>query len=357
MRPGTLLPACGVALALVAGACSGTEASSPRAQEPEPPPVAAASGCDRYASPRGSDFNRGTRRFPYRSVPKLTRSLRAGEAGCLIRGVYRHRGVARLRAPGTTLRPLGRQRAVINGAVWVLGGARGARIMGLHLTSSDRVYAIPLKVQADDVTVTRNTITGKRNTICVLVGSDRTAERTLIEANRISDCGRRGKLDHLLYISHTRDAVVRRNLLTDNPGGYAVHLYPDADGTVIEQNVMDANLGGVVFAGDGYGDVSEGNEVRENVIVGTGPRWNVEGSWSGGPVGDGNFAHHNCVYTTGPSAPSGLSPESGFAESDNLVLPRSPYRGVRSGDYTLRRTSPCWDLTGLQPGRVPLSPR
>jgi hypothetical protein len=354
MPPRTPLAVAALALALVAGSCSDTEASRPGA-DPEPVLQAAARGCDRYASPRGSDLNTGTRRFPFRSVPKLTRSLRAGEGGCLARGVYRHRGVARLRAPGTTLRPIGRARVVVNGAIWVLGRARGARVLGLRLTSSDPVYAIPLKVQADDVTIARNTITGRRNTICVLVGSDRVAERTLIEENRISNCGRRGKFDHLLYISHTRDAVVRRNLLTRNPGGYAVHLYPDADGTLIEQNVMDANLGGVVFAGDGYGHVSEGNEVRENVIVGAGPRWNVEGSWSGGPVGGGNSAHHNCVYSTGPSAPSGLFPESGFDESDNLVLPGSPYRGARAGRYTLRRTSPCWRLTGLSPGSAPLT--
>jgi hypothetical protein len=345
----------GLALALVGASCSDTDASR-SVQASDAPAVAAARGCDRYASPRGSDFNRGSRRLPFRSVRKLARSLRAGQAGCLARGTYRHRGVARLRAPGTTLRPIGRARVVVNGAIWVLARARGARVLGLRLTTSDPVYTIPLKVHADDVTVARNSISGRRNTSCVLVGSSRIAKRTLIEENHISNCGRRGKFDHLLYISHSRDAIVRRNLLTRNPGGYAVHLYPDADGTLVEQNLMDANLGGVVFAGE-FGDVSEGNEVRGNVIVGAGPRWNVEGSWSGGPVGGGNTAHRNCVFSTGPSAPSGLFPQSGFAESDNLVLPGSPYRGVRNGHYRLPATSPCWDLTGLDPRKAPLTGR
>ena len=39
--------------------------------------------CDKVASPRGSDGNRGTAARPYATVTKLANSLRPGETGCL----------------------------------------------------------------------------------------------------------------------------------------------------------------------------------------------------------------------------------------------------------------------------------
>ena len=94
---------------------------------------------------------------------------------------------------------------------------------------------------------------------------------TLVELNRIHGCGRTGKLAHLIYVTHSQGAVIRNNLLVGNGGGWAVHLYPDADGTLVEGNVIDSNEGGVIFAGDGGGDTSDRNVVRENVITNSAP--------------------------------------------------------------------------------------
>jgi nitrous oxidase accessory protein NosD len=245
-----------------------------------------------------------------------------------------------MRRPGTTLRPLGNARVTIDGALWVQPGARGARITGLRLTSHDRVYSIPLKIQADDVSLVGNDITAARNISCVLIGSDRTVSHTLVERNRIRRCGRTGKLSHLLYVTHSRGAVIRDNLLIGNRGGWAVHLYPDADGTVIEGNVIDANQGGVIFAGEG-GETSDGNVVRGNVITNSSPRWNIESSWSGGPEGEGNLAQRNCLYSAGPGTPSGIGYVNGFEQSDNVVANGPVYVDRRAGDYRLRPGSNC----------------
>ena len=80
-----------------------------------------------------------------------------------------------MRRAETTLRPLGKAHVTIDGAIWVLPRAKGARITGLTLTSHDPVYSIPLKIQADDVSLVGNDITAARNISCVLIGSDRTA--------------------------------------------------------------------------------------------------------------------------------------------------------------------------------------
>jgi nitrous oxidase accessory protein NosD len=260
--------------------------------------------------------------------------------GCLLAGRYRHRGVAAMRRAGTTLRPLGRAHVTIDGALWVLSGAKGARIMGLTLTSHDPVYSIPVKIQADDVSLVGNDITAARNISCVLIGSGRKVSHTLVERNRIRRCGRTGKLSHLLYVTRSEGAIIRNNLLIGNRGGWAVHLFPDADGTLIEGNVIDANQGGVIFAGEG-GATSDGNVVRENVITNSTPRWNIEGSWSGGPQGQGNLAERNCLYSGGPGSPSGIGFLNGFEQSDNLVATGPVYVDPAGGDYHLRPGSNC----------------
>lgn len=227
-----------------------------------------------------------------------------------------------------------------------MSGADGARVAGLRLTSHDPVYSIPLKVQADGVAIVGNDITATRSISCVLVGSDRTVSGVVIEDNRIQHCGRRGKHDHLIYVVHSRSAVIRHNLLVGNPGGWAVHLYPDADGTLVAGNVIDSNKGGVIFAGTGRGDTSDGNVVRENVITNSTPRWNIESSWSGGPPGEGNSASRNCLFSTGPGRPSGLGREDGFDQSENVVAKGAVYVDRQAGDYRLRRDSSCAAVAG-----------
>jgi Right handed beta helix region len=236
-------------------------------------------------------------------------------------------------------------------------GADGARVAGLRLTSHDPVFSIPRKIQADGVVIVGNDITAARSISCVLVGSDRTVSDVVIEDNRIQHCGRRGKHDHLIYVVHSRSAVIRHNLLFGNPGGWAVHLYPDADGTLVEGNVIDSNKGGVIFAGTGRGDTSDGNLVRDNVITNSSPRWNIESSWSGGPPGEGNSASRNCLFSTGPGRPSGLGREDGFDQSENVVAKEPVYVDPQAGDYRLRRDSGCAAVVanvggvGLRPAR------
>jgi Right handed beta helix region len=303
--------------------------------------------CDRFASPSGSDFGsgRGGFRHPYRSVPRLLRSLRGGQTGCLEPGVYRHGGVARMTRRGAVLRGIGPRSTQIRNPIWFMPSATGAQLLDVSLTSSNREYPEPLKVQADRVRIASNQITGSLNTICILIGSQRTTRGVIVEGNRISHCGRHGKLDHLIYVQNAVGTTIRWNLLTDNPGGWAVHLYPDADGTLVEHNIIDGNQGGVIFAGE-EGDTSDRNVVRDNAITYSGPRWNIEGSWSGGPTGRGNLAYSNCLFSRTVGGPAGIGEASGFAAGDNLVLSESPYVDRGSGDYAFLPESPCRLLVG-----------
>ena len=140
-------------------------------------------------------------------------------------------------------------------------------------------------------------------------------------------------------------------MLTDNPGGWGVHLYTDADNTLIENNIIDNNRGGVIFAGEG-GEHSDNNVVRNNAITNNGPRWNIEGSWSGGPFGTGNTAYNNCVYSTGPDAPAGIAERDGFSTGSNTVLKSDPYVNGKAGDYRFKAGSPCAALTSRTNART-----
>ncbi len=49
---------------------------------------AQAAGCDRYASPSGSDGASGSSSSPYRTLARLDHSLSPGQTGCLMAGTY-----------------------------------------------------------------------------------------------------------------------------------------------------------------------------------------------------------------------------------------------------------------------------
>jgi len=156
---------------------------------------------------------------------------------------------------------------------------------------------------------------------------------------------------HQIYLQNTRGAVVRWNILNGNDGGWGVHLYTNADNSVIEHNIIDGNHGGVIYAG-ADGSTSDGNVVRYNAITYSSPRWNIEGSWSDEPPGHGNSAHHNCVYSSGEDAPTGIGEEEGFSASANTTIQGSPYVNRQQGNYRFAAGSPCAAMVGDVAGVV-----
>lgn len=359
-----LLVAVFLAIAVVGDLGGGTV--PPRAASvataPAPPPTAngneaSALGCDRFAGPRGFDHgrSRGTLARPYRSVKRLARSLRGGQTGCVQPGRYSHREVAHLRSPGATLRGIGSRRPLVLDPIWIEPSAVGASVRNLRLTSLDRTYTVPLKVQASRARIVGNRIFGGSNESCVLVGSQNRVSGVTIERNVIRNCGRSGKFDHLLYIEDARQTRIRWNLLLANHGGWAVHLYPNADDSLIEHNVIDGNFGGVVIAG--YGNAtSNGNLIRANAITYSAPRRNVEASWEG-RFGSGNFVTANCLFSQSADAPSGIGERWGFGVGSNAVIGGSPYVDRANGDYRFHSRSPCGGLVGDVADTVSGAPR
>jgi hypothetical protein len=316
-------------------------------------PAQGAGACSKVAAPWGSDSSAGTQRAPYATLQRLARSLGPGQVGCLRAGSYGGRDVY-LTTPGTTLQSYPGERATITAFVEVKPTAAHTRLSGLRFDTRTGSNVTGTKLQADDTVFSGNEVTKGGRGICLIAGSQQHAARVVIERNRFFDCGPPGsKYDHDIYLVHTRSAVVRWNVMSSNRGGWAVHLYPDADGTVVEHNVIDGNYGGVVFAGEG-GATSDNNVVRNNAITFSSARGNVEGSWSGGPLGHGNSVYRNCFFSAGPRSPSGVAGGWGFAASGNVVLRGSPYADRGRGDYRFRKDSPCRALVGdVAGGAVP----
>jgi fibronectin type 3 domain-containing protein len=309
-----------------------------------------AAACNKVASPNGSDSAVGTEAAPYKTVKKLTDSLSVGQTGCLRNGTYGGSDF-NINTSGITLTSYPNERATVNSFIEVTASATGSTIKNIKF---DRTGGneTGLKIQADNAKFIDNELTNNNRGICMLVGRSGTKpSNILIERNYIHSCGPTdtgpdNKFIHQIYLSYAQNAIVRNNILADNLAGWGVHLYPDADGTIIEKNIIDGNRGGVVFAGYGDGTKSDNNIVRNNAITFSGPRNSAEGSWSGGPLGTGNTVSDNCLYSTGPGAPSGLASNSGFTASNNTTLGGSPYVNRAGKDYHFVNGSPCALLVG-----------
>jgi Right handed beta helix region len=311
--------------------------------------------CDKFASPRGSDRRKGTRRHPYRTIRHLLRRLHAGQTGCLRRGTFRENvKITRHGAPGKrlTLRSFPGERVTVVGTFWVTRTAPYTSVRGLHLDGvNDRGEASPV-VNATNVRFTRNEVTNEHSAICFVLGGEDsgTADGALLKRNRIHDCGRlpAQNFDHGIYVEAARGVRIENNWIYAN-ADYGVHLYPDAQQTLVRHNVVWGNGKGILFSGEG-GYASGGNIVERNVIGGSSLRYNVQSWWpAGNPIGSGNVVRQNCLFggRLNPAAGSVETPPVGFSALENLVV-NPQFVDANHANFRLRRSSPCRGLRGSE---------
>jgi nitrous oxidase accessory protein NosD len=288
---------------------------------------------------------------PDASAPRLVRGLQPGQTGCLRGGTYR--GDVTFRRPRVTLRAAPGARAKVTGRLWVASGADGVQVAGLLLDGRSPSGLPSPTVNADDARFTSNNITNAHTGICVLLGSGwGRARRTVLRENRIHDCGRRPSTnqDHGVYVAEADDTLIVDNVIYDN-ADRGVQLYPDAQRTLIEGNIIDGNGEGIIFSGQG--DLaSRGTLVRNNIIANATSRADVE-SWyaSGGRRGADNVVRDNCIF----GGRGGTVDEAGggftaLANADQ----RPGYRDRAHGDFRLEAADPCGRV--LSGSRAPAGP-
>lgn len=321
------------------------------------PPAAASTSCDLVAANNGSDSAPGSVSQPLLSVQRLADSLQPGQTGCLRNGVYTDSSddEVTVETPAVTLTSYPGERATVRARLWVKQTADGVTISNLNLDGrSPRELPSPT-INADDVILRDNDITNYHTAICVSLGSPDTwgrAHRTLVEGNKIHDCGNlpATNQDHGIYVNSSDDAVIRDNWIYDN-ADRGVQLYADAQHTTITGNVIDGNGQGVIFGGS-EATASNNNVVENNVITNSKIRDNIESSW-GGAAGTGNIARNNCVgggaYDDGDGGILGTYPGGlGFRAVDNIIhVP--DFADPAHGDFTIPADDPCAALLGGTP--------
>jgi parallel beta-helix repeat protein len=316
--------------------------------------------CDKVAAPTGSDSAAGTADAPYRTAQQLADGLQAGQTGCLRAGTYDedlrvgHGG--RDGAP-LTLRSYPGERARIVGRLWIARGSDYVTVASLDLSGVNPEYTLPSPtVNAYNATFVDDDVSNNHTAICFVLGSSSygRAKNTVIARNRIHDCGvlPAANHDHGIYVAEADDTKILGNVIYDN-ADRGVQLYPDAQRTVIQGNIIDGNGVGVIFSGDG-GATSNDNDVEFNVITNSNVRNNVE-SWypDGNPIGTGNVLRNNCVSGGVRDNGNGaIGDQIGFSASANLkVDPRYANRAAK--DFTLPAGSACAALVARGSGEIP----
>jgi Right handed beta helix region len=330
-RLGSILLACVAAVCITAvpSAASGAPASS----------------CSLVASPSGSDSATGTLAAPFETAQKLVSSLQPGETGCLEAGTYDED--VTFRDPETTLTSYPGQTATIVGRMYVAEGANDTTVTGLQLDGANPTLLPSPTIDSNHDTFSYDNVTNDHDGICFVIGSATWgwATGTVITHDRVHDCGQDVPGDnyqHGLYIEAATDTTIEWNLIYGN-AARGIQLYPDAQDTTIDHNIIDDNGEGILLAGDD-GAASSGTNVYDNIISDATARHDVESFWpAGNPIGVGNVVHDNCVW--GGAQGTISTAGGGFTARDNLdTNPR--FADARAGDFELNSSGPCLAIVG-----------
>jgi Right handed beta helix region len=338
--------------------------------------MAAGTSCDLYASNSGSDNNPGTASAPFLTLKKLLTSLAAGQTGCLasgqtfdnepdrtgrgsivVRGGETHGAEG---APVTITSTDPSNPAVISHSVSLEGAADWITFTHLKFawaqpgqclwTAEGNPYDCPeeghvqIAVSSRHTSWTWDEITSEDTNICFNVVSyaGGTAEYTLIEHDRIHDCGtpvtdahptvneEPGWHEHAIY-DYGNFTTIRNNYIY-NASRDGVLLYPQGNGAKVEHNIIDSSGAGVSLAG--VANVV----VRWNIITNAySPRGYDQDGVNTSGAGSGNVVEHNCLYRN----PSGELDVSGVTVGENLLSTDPRYASTANHEYTLQTSSQC----------------
>jgi hypothetical protein len=280
---------------------------------------------------------------PGESVTALVASLAPGETGCLSGTFHEDVTIRFGGAPGApvTLTSAPGTEAAIVGRLWIADSATDVVVSNLRLDGRNEDRHASPTINGDRVSFIGNDVSNGHTSICFIVGNTRgwgTAVDTLIQGNRIHNCGELPATNHHhgIYVESSRGLRVLDNHIFDN-ADRGIQFFPDAQDSLVQGNIIDANGQGILFSGSA-GMVSNGNRVVGNVISNSVLRYNVE-SWypEGNPVGEDNVASGNCVWN---GRSGNVADEWGFRAEDNVVAdPGFANRGAK--DFRLDPSSAC----------------
>ena len=312
-------------------------------------PATSLAACNLFASPSGSDSASGTLSAPFQTARKLVSSLKPGETGCLEAGTYNENVTFRTAGTATapiTLASYPGQTATIVGRMYIVDGANYTTITGLDLNGENPQQALSPMIDANNATFSHDDVTNDHTGTCFGIGSATWgwATGTLITHDRIHDCGElpATNAQHGLYIGAATDTTIEWSLIYGN-ADRGIQLYPDAQRTTIDHNIIDDNGEGIIISGAG-GVASSYTNIYDNILSNADIRHDVESYWPpGNPLGVDNTVHNNCIWG-GSKGGIGMA-DGGYRVSENLKASPQFVNEV-AHDYELRATSPCLLMSG-----------
>jgi hypothetical protein len=247
--------------------------------------ASAATTCNLYASPTGSDASgTGTPSSPLGSVAGLDWALKPGQTGCLLAGTYGSISTAHnLGNNGTataqiTITPVPGQSAKIVGLVELEGSY--TTLSGLTIDGSNNLYSAQrsgtncpypvsngLEIDGRGDIFEKNdffqSVAGLRGN-GIGLGWNHPADGSIIRDNRIHDLGQCMAYDQMIYLAHGDGVQIYDNWMWNDRHGWGVQVYPAASNAHIYDNVIDGAGSGFVLAG---GSQVSGNTIDHNIIL------------------------------------------------------------------------------------------
>jgi parallel beta-helix repeat protein len=197
------------------------------------------------------------------------------------------------------------------------------------------------QVNGNYVTFDNVEITNDNTGICVMIGGAAQTYgipwHTSIVHSRIHDCGRLPptRYEHGIYLAYSRGARILGNYIYDN-ADWGIHLYPNAIGSRISNNIIDGNGSGLIIAGAGD-TASSQNYIGHNVFSNSRYGYNLTSFW-GTVVGSDNAVKDNCVWNGAIGEVNGTN--GGFTVS-RIRRADPEYVSRETKDFRLRHGSPC----------------
>jgi parallel beta-helix repeat protein len=308
-------------------------------------PALAQGPCSYTAALSGSDHSRGSASRPFRTVQHLVDRLRPGQIGCVRGGTYQEsvtisQGGSGARAR-VTLKSYPGERATLVGRLYIRRQAPYVTVANMNLNGRNPQVLPSPDIAAENDQFIGNDVTDEHTEICFILGSPSygRARNTLIARNRIHDCGREPAQngDHGIYVAFADNTHIVGNVIFKN-ADRGIQLYPDAQGTVIEHNILDSNGEDIAIGGERT--TSSNSRIAFNLITNSTIGFDVQSHFPPGtPAGANNLVRSNCIFG---GAEGHTAREIGFVAAhlgNRFVDPH--YANAAGGDYRVARANPC----------------